>query len=123
MNTKKTIIPIMTCFDKNYVIEGAVAFYSMLEHADKNNFYKIYVLHSDIAKEDQEKLIENIKEFSSFSSLEFINMENRFNDIWEKIYAGGHFSKEVMYKLLVASIFPEYEKLIVTDVDVVFLGD
>ena len=120
---KKTVIPIMTCFDKNYVIPAAVAFYSLLENASQEYFYKIYVLHTDISINLQEKLTKNISEFSSFASIEFINMENKFDDIWNKIYKGGHFSKEVMYKILVASIFPQYEKLVITDVDVVFLGD
>ena len=81
------------------------------------------ILHTDISINLQEKLTKNISEFSSFASIEFINMENKFDDIWNKIYKGGHFSKEVMYKILVASIFPQYEKLVITDVDVVFLGD
>ena len=117
------IIPIMYCFDTNYVIPAAVTFYSLLEHANRDYYYKFYVLHSDITEEQQEKLQDTIKEFRDFSSLEFINMNNRFDELWNSIYKGGHFSKEVMYKLLIASIFPQYEKIIVTDVDVVFLGD
>ena len=35
---KKTVIPIMTCFDKNYVIPAAVAFYSLLENASQEYF-------------------------------------------------------------------------------------
>jgi len=120
---KKTEIPIMFCFDKNYVIPAAVTFYSILEHANKEYDYHFYVLHSDINKVQQKKLKETIKEFQDIVTLDFINMEHRFEDIWNKIYQGGHFSKEVTYKILIASIFPQYEKIIVTDVDVVFLGD
>ena len=120
---KKQEIPIMFCFDNNYVIPAAVAFYSLLEHANKEYDYKFYILHTDITKENQEKLIENVKIFSDFSELIFVNMENKFEDLWETISTKGHFSKEVMYKILVASIFPIYEKIIVSDVDVVFLGD
>ena len=32
---KKQIIPIMTCFDKNYVIPASVAFYSLLKNAKR----------------------------------------------------------------------------------------
>lgn len=116
-------IPIMFCFDNNYVIPAAVAFYSLLEHANSNYFYRMYVLHSDITYENRIKLAETIEKFSSFSSLEFIDMTNKFNKLWNKINIKGHFSKEVMYKVLVASIFPQYEKLVVSDVDVVFLSD
>lgn len=119
----KVEIPVMFCFDNNYVIPAAVAFYSMLENSNKEFNYKLYVLHSDITLDHQGKLNETIKKFSDFSSLEFIDMSNRFDDLWQQIKTKGHFSKEVMYKVLVASIFPQYDKIIVSDVDVVFLND
>ena len=121
MNKKE--IPLMFCFDNNYVIPAAVAFYSLLEHANKEYYYKLYVLHTDISLKNQEKLKENIKKFSEFSELIFENIENKFEDLWATIGTKGHFSKEVMYKVLVASIFPIYDKIIVSDVDVVFLND
>jgi len=119
----KQEIPLMFCFDNNYVIPAAVAFYSMLKNCSKEYYYKLYILHTDITKTNQEKLIENVKEFSDFSELIFINMEHKFEDLWNTIGEKGHFSKEVMYKVLVASIFPDYDKIIVSDVDVVFLND
>ena len=121
MNKKE--IPLMFCFDNNYVIPAAVAFYSLLEHANREYYYKLYILHTDISLRNQEKLKENVKEFSDFSELIFVDMENKFKDLWVTISTKGHFSKEVMYKILVANIFPIYDKIIVSDVDVVFLND
>lgn len=120
---KKQEIPLMFCFDNNYVIPAAVAFYSLLEHCNRDYYYKLYILHTDISELNQKKLIENVKQFSDFSELIFVNMKNKFEDLWLTIKTKGHFSKEVMYKILVASIFPIYEKIIVSDVDVVFLDD
>ena len=54
--TNENIIPIMHSFDNNYVIPASVAFLSMLENADKNYFYKLYVLHSDITEKNQKEL-------------------------------------------------------------------
>ena len=119
----KQEIPLMFCFDNNYVIPAAVAFYSLLENCNKDYYYKLYILHTDITEENQKKLIDNVKKFSEFSELIFINMENKFEDLWKTIKTKGHFSKEVMYKILVPSIFPIYDKIIVSDVDVVFLND
>lgn len=121
MNKKE--IPLMFCFDNNYVIPAAVAFYSLLEHANREYKYVLYVLHTDISIKNQEKLYETIKEFSEFSELIFVDMDNKFEGLWERIETKGHFSKEVMYKVLVSSIFPIYDKIIVSDVDVVFLND
>lgn len=119
----KQEIPLMFCFDNNYVIPAAVAFYSLLEHANRDYKYTMYVLHTDISYENQEKLQETIKPFSDFAELIFVDMENKFEGLWDRIATKGHFSKEVMYKVLVASIFPKYDKIIVSDVDVVFLND
>ena len=120
---EKKEIPLMFCFDNNYVIPAAVAFYSLLEHCNRDYYYKLYILHTDISKKNQNKLIDNVRVFSDFSELIFINMENKFENLWQTIETKGHFSKEVMYKILVASIFPQYDKMIVSDVDVVFLND
>ncbi len=120
--SKKINIPIMFCFDTNYVIPAATAFYSLMEHANKKYDYKFFVLHSDITDYQQKKLKETVKTFKN-CELKFLNMNNKLQDFWSRNYKGDHFSKEVMYKLLVASIFPKIDKLIVSDVDVIYLGD
>lgn len=121
-NEQKLLIPIMHCFDNNYVIPAAVSFYSMLENASKKYSYQLYVLHTDITVQNQAALQQVVSQFEN-ASLEFIDMQNRFEDLWQQLCFSGHFSKEVLYKLLIPSIFPQYDKIIVTDVDVAFLGD
>lgn len=115
-------IPVMHCFDNNYVIPAAVSFYSMLENADPTCFYRLFVLHSDITVQNQEKLRHLVERFGN-AEIEFINMLHRFDDVWDAMQNTDHLSKEVLYKLVAPVIFPQYDKLIITDVDVVFLGD
>ena len=74
-------IPIMTCFNNNYVAPAGVCFYSLLENANPNFTYKIYVLHSDITDENQKLLKETISKFKN-AELIFKNMQNRFGDIF-----------------------------------------
>jgi len=121
---KREIIPVMHCFDNNYAIPAAVSFYSMLQHADQAHEYRLYVLHSDITLQNRQKLAKLAADFPN-ASLEFIDMSNRFGGVWEKIYAGNatHVTKECLYKLIAPSVFPQYDKLVITDVDVVFEGD
>lgn len=116
------IIPIMHCFDNNYVLPASVAFYSLLENANKEFYYKIYVLHNDITRENQEKLKKNIEIFKN-SELIFIDMKDRFSKEWKNLKTKGHFSKEMFYKLFAPSIFKEYKKMIISDVDVIYKGD
>lgn len=122
--TQKSIeIPVMHCFDDNYVIPAAVSFSSMLSHADPQYTYRLYVLHSDITVYHQKKLTGLVEQYPN-ASLTFINMNNRLNDVWSLCGTDhGHLRKEVFYKLLAPSLFPQYQKLIITDVDVLFAGD
>ena len=115
-------IPVMHCFDNNYVIPAAVSFFSMLKNADQRYFYRLFVLHSDITIQNQQKLIKLVRGFGN-ADLEFIDMNNQFKDLWKAMPNTDHLSKEVLYKLVASVIFPQYDKLIITDVDVVFLGD
>lgn len=112
----------MQCFNDNYVIPACVSFYSMLENANSSHFYKLYVLHTDIKEENQKILHSIVLKFKN-ASLNFINMNHKFQDLFHKLKIKGHYSKEMLYKILAPSIFPQYDTIIITDVDVVFSGD
>lgn len=117
----KNIIPIFHCFDNNYVIPAAVAFYSLLENSNKEYYYELIVAHNNITEENQEKLKKNIEKFEN-GKIKFIKIDD-FNLEWEKMGIKGHYSKEVLYKLRIPSILKEYDKVIVADVDVLYLSD
>lgn len=121
-NNNKQIVPIMHCFDDNYVIPASVSFLSMLENANPRYFYKLYVLHTDISEKNQNTLNSIVSKFNN-ADLQFIDMNNKFNDEFDVIKTKAHYSKEILYKLLAPTIFPQYEQIIITDVDVVFCGD
>jgi lipopolysaccharide biosynthesis glycosyltransferase len=113
----------MFSFNNDYVIPAAVAFRSLLENASTEYFYKLHVLHTDISLENRQKLQDVRLDFATHASLEFWYMQNRFDDLWKKTKTKGHYSKEILYKFIAPSLFPQYDKIIVSDVDVVFLGD
>lgn len=115
-------IPIMFCFNNNYCIPAATCFISIMEHASKSCDYHFYVLHSDITDEHQQMLLDDMKRFKN-CHLEFVDMNNKYEEEYNKIQNHSHFSKELLYKLSCATIFDKEEKIIITDVDVVFLGD
>lgn len=122
------IIPFMFCFDKNYAIPAGVAFRSLLENhekvcIEKNIFLKLYVVHNDIPQTYQEKLLQIVSDFRLFASLEFIYGNNYLKDIWNSFTGKNHFAPEVLYKLIVPKLFPQYDKVIVSDVDTIFTGN
>lgn len=118
----ENIIPVVHMFNNNYVIAAAVAFYSMLKNADKNFFYSLYVLHYDITVENQDRLKKQVENFEN-AELNFINVKDNFKDLFEKTKNQSHFSCEIYLKYLVPVLLEQYDKAIVSDVDVIYLGD
>ena len=118
------IIPICFTFDNNFVIPGAVALYSLLEYANKQYFYKLYILHTDITDKSQNQLHKAIDCYSDYSSLEFINVKKYHENLnWSSLKSKQHYSKEIYNKLILDQLFPQYNRILCSDVDVIFKGD
>ncbi len=137
-------IPIVIAFDNNYAIPAGVSLYSMLacaktENHNKKLFYKIYCLVDNLSLENQRQLKETLAPFSAFASVDFMDISEPshstssiepsvIDKIHEaflqlNIYAKTRFSKMVMCRLFLASLFPQYDKIIMFDADTLFLND
>ncbi|GAA7154607.1 glycosyltransferase family 8 protein [Helicobacter pylori] len=144
------IIPIVVAFDNNYCIPAGVSLYSMLANAKRERerervklFYKIHCLVEGLSPENIARLEETIAPFSAFSSIEFLDitdkeLEPRHNYYkLDALIAGGikklylklnsfsqkRFSKMIMCRFFFASLFPQYDKMIMFDVDTLFVND
>ncbi|GAA8852798.1 glycosyltransferase family 8 protein [Helicobacter pylori] len=140
------IIPIVVAFDNNYCIPAGVRLFSMLANAKRERvklFYKIHCLVEDLSAENIAKLEETIAPFSAFSSIEFLDISNeelepRHNyyklDVLiaseiKKLYlklnafSQKRFSKMILCRFFFASLFPQYDKMIMFDVDTLFVND
>ncbi len=144
------IIPIVIAFDNHYAMPAGVSLYSMLacaktEHPQSQNdseklFYKIHCLVDNLSLENQHKLKETLAPFSAFMSVDFLDISDPNNptttlaepSVIDKIheaflqlniYAKTRFSKMVMCRLFLASLFPQYDKIIMFDADTLFLND
>ena len=115
-------IPVMFCFNNDYVLPATVAVFSLLKNADKTYFYHLYVLQADITNYNKNKLIKIVELFDN-AAIEFINVRNKFSNLFKKTKTKEHYSKEIYYKFLAPNLFKQYDKIIITDVDVVFQGD
>jgi len=116
-------IPILTCFDDNYVIPAAVAFHTLASTADPAHRYVVHVAHSDISPVHQQRLAAMLAGLPAEVELVFMDMKHQLSDLFERTGGKGHYSKEMFYKLLAPSLFPQYDRMLVTDVDVLFAGD
>ncbi|WRE80089.1 glycosyltransferase family 8 protein [Helicobacter pylori] len=142
------IIPIVVAFDDHYCIPAGVSLYSMLANAKRERervklFYQIHCLVEDLSAENIAKLEETIAPFSAFSSIEFLDitdkeLEPRHNyykldaliaseikKLYLKLdsFSQKRFSKMIMCRFFFASLFPQYDKMIMFDVDTLFVDD
>jgi len=122
-------IPIFFTFDNNYVVPAAVAFDSLLEKAKDGVFYDMYVLHHDITEENQ-KLLNSIVARWGNARLTFKDTGEFLRDDWDSTFNSGtsknevnQFTVDTVIRCFAARYFPQFDKIIYSDVDVVFMDD
>jgi lipopolysaccharide biosynthesis glycosyltransferase len=115
-------IPIIHCFDKNYVLPAAVCFHSLLENAKTpDTHYAIYVLGKGFSPSDISLLKNVVAKFPN-ASLEIKEPKSTaFDDF--KFGNRNHFTSDLFNKLTIPSTFPEFDKVVVADVDVIYEDD
>lgn len=113
-------IPIFFSTDDNYIPYLDVAVASLISNASKDKNYRIIVLNTGLRPENISRL--KMNECQGFV-IEFVDISERVKNIkayFKNIY---HFSIATYYRLFIASLFPQYEKILYLDCDLVVLGD
>jgi lipopolysaccharide biosynthesis glycosyltransferase len=114
-------IPVFFTFNNWYTLAAEVAFYSLLKNGSPNNEYALYVLSDDLS-DSSKKRLERIVSLFPNASIEFKSVSN-YKERLHLPEGKSHFSGEMFYKLIAADVFPEYDRILCSDVDVVFEGD
>lgn len=120
-------IPIFFTFNNDYVVPAAVAFYSLLNKANADVFYEMFVLHSDITTENQDLLQSVVKRFQN-GKLSFVDTKGFLVKEWENGNFDENnkqtkFTSDALVRCFAARFFPQYDKIIYSDVDIVFADD
>lgn len=118
--TSKEIIPIFFATDDNYAPFLAVSIRSLLDNADKNYFYRIHILTSVMSASNKRKLTALAGENAKIS---FDNPEKKLAHIMESLAVRDYYSIATYYRLFIADMFPEYDKVVYIDSDTVVPGD
>ena len=113
-------IPIVFSTDENYMPFLDVAVKSLISNASVEYTYRIIVLHTGLHEDNIRKVLQNEK--AGFI-IDFIDISNQVEDIKARFKDVYHFSVVTYYRLFIASLFPQYDKVIYLDCDLVVLGD
>lgn len=117
---KKQVIPIFFACDENFVKYMIVTLRSVMDHASRDFEYRVYVLNTGISRERQESVEAMADE--DFSVL-FIDVTSYLKSMKDKLPLRDYYSMTTYYRLFIAEMYPEYDKVIYLDSDVIVLGD
>lgn len=115
---QKNIIPIVFSFDKRMEMAAGVAITSLLLNAQQDSYYDIFILHS--SKEDySQSPLNTIPTLFPNCSISFRAVGNQFNGAYEV----RGITEAAYYRIVIPDLIPEYDKVLYSDVDVIFLTD
>lgn len=116
----KKIIPIFFATDDNYIPFLDVALRSLIKNASKKYKYEINILNTGIKAENISLI--KLNENENFKIL-FRDITADVEPIKNKLKGLYHFSVAMYYRLFIENLFPQYDKVIYLDCDIVVLGD
>lgn len=122
MNTQKEI-PVFFTIDNSYAPFLAAALHSAITNSSKERSYRAIVLYQDLNEENRKKLQRLEKEHFA---IEFIPMGVGLECITDRMsnrLRCDYFTLTIYFRLFIPDMFPQYEKGIYIDSDVILLGD
>ena len=111
-------IPIVFSFDENLELPAIVCMTSLLKHAESDTYYKIYILHPKNSFKDKSRFNKLHQCFNCFD-ITFIEVDT----IFETAYQVRGITSPTYYRLLIPNLLDCYDKIIYSDVDVIFRSD
>lgn len=113
-------IPIFFAVDDGYCPFLAVAIQSMIDNASLENHYSIKVLNTDISRENKDKISKYKRENIS---IEFVDLNYYIRKVKDKLYTRDYYSKTTYFRLFIPNLYPQYDKVLYLDSDIVILDD
>lgn len=108
-------IPMVFSFNDDYAVPACVAIKSLVDNASRWTEYEIYVIYSQVSEKNM-TLISAIHP----GHIHWIKMDTT---TLEEVPTSGEYPLEVYYRLAIAEMFPQWDKIIYSDVDVLFAQD
>ena len=119
MNENKTI-PVFFACDENFVKFTAVTINSLIANASKEFSYDIHILCTKISEDKKQKVT---KLANNNFRIYFDDVTNYLKSISYRLPIRDYYSKTTYYRLFISEMFPELDKALYLDSDMIVLGD
>lgn len=114
------LFPIVFSTDHNYVMPTCVTIHSLLTTAKPGVHYDInIIIDPNVNEEDKNKLRKQVEADSKESEIHFLEIGDTFNSGFEI----RGISKACYNRLMIPWLLPKYDKVVYSDVDIIFTGD
>ena len=117
------MIPVFFTIDDSYAPFLAAALYSAIENASAQNHYKAIILHQDVSEENRRRIEALARDWFE---IEFVPMRQGLESITDRMgnrLRCDYFTLTIYFRLFIPAMFPEFDKAIYIDSDVVVPGD
>lgn len=114
------IVPIVFSFNHYVLIPAGVCINSLLRNAKKDTFYDIFIMHGEGDLLETHKVeLNRLKSVYTNFEINYINIQHEF----DSVYTARGVPKVTYYRILIPDYIHKYEKVIFSDVDIIFKGD
>lgn len=113
-------IPIFFAADDKYTKFMMVTMRSIIDNISPKKIYRFYVLHTDISEENQ-LLVKRMEK--SNCRIIFVNVARELKRIEKKISIRDYYTSTTYYRIFIADMFPEYDKVLYVDSDTIVRED
>ena len=120
MTTKQNIIPIFYSTDDNYAPWLAASLKSLVDNTSKQNKYIVHILNRGLKKES----IDNLSSLVSNNiKIKFVDVSEKIKPFLANLAPVYYFSVQMYFRIFIASMFPEFDKVVYLDCDTIVLSD
>ncbi|MCL2416545.1 MAG: glycosyltransferase family 8 protein [Bacteroidales bacterium] len=116
-HTFQNIIPIVFATDDNYFPYMAVSIQSVMENADPEQTFKIYVLCQNLSENYRQLLQKQIEAYRNFS-IEYVDVSKHFENLSIR---NLRYTVNSLFRLIIPYIFTTYKHVTWLDVDTICL--
>lgn len=116
----KREIPVFFAVDDSYCPFLAVALQSLTDNSSEENTYFIKVLNTDISAENKRRLARYERKNID---IEFVDLNYYIKRVKDKLYTRDYYSKTTYFRLFIPNLYPQYDKVLYLDSDIVILDD
>lgn len=116
-------MPLVFAVDDNYAPFLCVALRSIIDNASTDYYYRIYVLNTGISESNKKRITSIAEELTDDLSVEYVDVADRMDLIKDKTALRDYYTNAIYYRIFIPSLFPQYDKILYLDSDMVFLED